>query len=183
MIPPCLHLTRRVIEASLRPCGCWYGQPMGGVNPWGDHTLDRRSPSFAPAVILGGGDVISRTFKPLNRHVLFCAKPRIDDRGSRADVLPSLMLNDEQVPTIGSLARMEPRWVWAYCDNVGCGHISALPLVPFVIRWGAKASSNLIRRNLTCSKCGTRGVSITLPSQLGSHGPQTFPVERAVTCV
>jgi len=90
------------------------------------------------------------------------------------------LLPDDEVPTIGALAKSEPRWIWANCNTVNCGHARAVPLIPFLIRWGADASSNLLRQNLSCSKCGARGVYITLPSRIGSHGAQEFPTERAM---
>lgn len=87
---------------------------------------------------------------------------------------------DDEVPTVGQLAASEPRWVFAYCVRPGCGHSRAIPLVPFIIRWGAGASSNRLRRELICSKCGLKGVQIVTASPDGSHGPMPFPAESAI---
>src|SRR5215510_5370997 len=57
------------------------------------------------------------------------------------------------VPTLGQLLH-QPYWLWLRCD--ACGHRVAVALVPFVIRWGAEASSDMLRRNLCCSVCGRR---------------------------
>jgi hypothetical protein len=36
--------------------------------------------------------------------------------------------------------------------------------VPFAIRWGAGVSSDALRHNLKCSRCGHRGASLSAPS-------------------
>ncbi|WP_454180623.1 hypothetical protein [Parvibaculum sp. MBR-TMA-1.3b-4.2] len=81
--------------------------------------------------------------------------------------------DDPPPPTIGQLATRAPRWVHAWCD--GCGHHGALPLIPFLIRWGPAAPSDRLRAALRCPRCGRRGGSITLPSMMGSQGPEPFP--------
>jgi hypothetical protein len=64
------------------------------------------------------------------------------------------------VPTLGQLLRA-PYWVWL-CSS--CGRRVAVALVPFVIRWGADASSDMLactllgvrtaRRNVAASELG-----------------------------
>src|SRR5437763_11425034 len=56
------------------------------------------------------------------------------------------------VPTLGELQHGTP-WIWAYCeglDTIGrpCMHRTPLALAPFVIRWGAEASSDVMRKRL-----------------------------------
>ena len=43
-------------------------------------------------------------------------------------------------------------------------HRRALPLVPFAIRWGEATSSDVLRRNLKCSRCGRKGAVTFHPS-------------------
>jgi hypothetical protein len=43
---------------------------------------------------------------------------------------PSMSLGDLQS---GS------KWVWAYCEGIGCGHRMPLAVAPFGIRWGSRA--------------------------------------------
>ena len=69
----------------------------------------------------------------------------------------------KRVPTIAEIRRDTP-WVWAYCAGHKCHHQEPIALVPLMIRWGPNASSDMIRRNLRCSKCGHRGVTIQSPS-------------------
>src|SRR5262245_54228615 len=49
------------------------------------------------------------------------------------------------VPTLGQLLH-QPYWLWLHCD--ACRHRVAVALVPFVIRWGAKASSDMLRTHV-----------------------------------
>jgi hypothetical protein len=90
------------------------------------------------------------------------------------------------IPTLGMLAQDEPHWLWLYCTNTYyCQHKAAMPLAPLVIRWGADASSNVLRRCARCSKCGTKGAFTYHPSVGGPTGMMysPFPVEcRALVC-
>jgi hypothetical protein len=77
------------------------------------------------------------------------------------------------VPTLGQLLRA-PYWTWLCC---GCGHRVAVALVPFVIRWGADASSDMLRRHARCVVCGGRGATLQHPSWRNAVvGWQPFPV-------
>ena len=76
--------------------------------------------------------------------------------------------------TLGQLHRSQPHWFWAHCGM--CSRQRAIPLAPFVIRWGTDASSDMLRRNLTCSHCGHRGASLQHPSWVDMEiGLQAFP--------
>ena len=78
-------------------------------------------------------------------------------------------------PTLLELQRSS-RWFWADCNNPRCNHRRPLPVAPFIIRWGADVSSDDLRRNLTCSKCGHRGAATMLPSWVDMQtGWQSFP--------
>ena len=70
---------------------------------------------------------------------------------------------DPLVPSIGVLHRQpQSRWVWAICNR--CLHRSRLSLAPIVIRWGAEESSDTLRRNLKCTKCGNKGNALQVPT-------------------
>jgi hypothetical protein len=83
------------------------------------------------------------------------------------------------IATLGELHQTAPRWFWAHCSNGACRRRRAMPLAPFVIAFGQDASSDVLRRNLKCAKCGHRGVSLQHPSWLNSQdGEQPFPREQ-----
>jgi hypothetical protein len=77
------------------------------------------------------------------------------------------------VPTLGQLLH-QPYWLWLRWN--ACDHRVAVALVPFVIRWGATASSDVLRRNARCAVCGRRGATLQHPSWTDSAvGWQPFP--------
>ena len=83
-----------------------------------------------------------------------------------------------QIATLGQLHREQPHWFWVHCGR--CRRQRAIPLAPFVIRWGPDASSDMLRRNLTCTHCGHRGASLQHPSWVDSQiGLQPFPFDQA----
>src|SRR5260370_37048385 len=80
------------------------------------------------------------------------------------------------VPTLGQLRR-ETCWLWLYCRTCGRGVPAAL--APFIIRWGADASSDILRRNARCGDCGAKGVTLMHPGWRDLQaGASPFPVER-----
>jgi hypothetical protein len=60
------------------------------------------------------------------------------------------------VPTPGALL-YQPYWLWLSCD--ACGHCVDVALLPFVIRCGADASSDVLRTHARCTVCGRRDVA------------------------
>src|SRR5215467_2386851 len=80
------------------------------------------------------------------------------------------------LPTLGQLLH-QPYWLWLRCD--ACGHHVAVALVPFVIRWGADASSDVLRTHARCTVCGRRGATLQHPSW-GDEivGWEAFPVAK-----
>jgi hypothetical protein len=67
-----------------------------------------------------------------------------------------------------------PYWMWLCCS---CGHRVAVALVPFVIRWGADASSDVLRTHARCTVCGRRGASLQHPSWADEiMGWEVFPL-------
>jgi hypothetical protein len=71
------------------------------------------------------------------------------------------------VPSIGAMLQSSssPKWCWAYCERINCGHSSPIAFATFAIRWGMAASTDLIRERLKCSKCGKKGgVALKHPS-------------------
>jgi hypothetical protein len=67
--------------------------------------------------------------------------------------------------------------VWAYCGQ--CQHRRPLAIAPFVIRWGPSTSSDRLRKNLVCQRCGHHGALLYAPSWAGNTiGWQPFPVDH-----
>jgi hypothetical protein len=86
--------------------------------------------------------------------------------------------------TLGEMQEGETKWVWAYCEAFSrrwwCSHHAPIALAPYVIRWGADASGDVLRRNLRCSMCGSRGASLKVPSFRGAEaGPSPWPEGEA----
>ena len=83
------------------------------------------------------------------------------------------------VPTLAQL-RSSSCWVWVCCAEFGCYHAFAMGVRPAIIRWGADASSDLLRQRARCSSCGHLGASLRHPSWSGDvHGGDSlFPAER-----
>jgi hypothetical protein len=80
------------------------------------------------------------------------------------------------VPTLGSIRR-NACWVWLYCRSCGRGVPAAL--TPFIIRWGADVSSDVLRRSAHCKACGGKGATLMHPSwQDEQVGQSPFPVEQ-----
>lgn len=71
-------------------------------------------------------------------------------------------------PTLGGV-RQTTDWIWLYCEVTGCGHSTALPITPLIIRWGPEAPLNYLRRFFRCTRCGGRKTSTQMPSWGGSH--------------
>src|SRR5262245_37884064 len=60
------------------------------------------------------------------------------------------------VPTLAHLRRIAC-WLWVHCGSVGsCLHRTPVALAPVLIRWGADASSDVLRRSAPCSRCGSK---------------------------
>jgi hypothetical protein len=76
------------------------------------------------------------------------------------------------VPAIGQL-RQQACWTWLYCG--GCQRGAPSAFAPWIILFGVGASSDVIRRNARCAKCGHRGASLILPSHVNSQNAP-FPV-------
>lgn len=86
------------------------------------------------------------------------------------------ILEPGPVPTIGGMLRTDLKWMWSYCERIGCGHSAPIALAPFAIRWGMHASTDLIRERLRCSKCGCKGgVSLKRPSW-NARGYAKWPI-------
>src|SRR3954454_9261077 len=87
------------------------------------------------------------------------------------------------VPTMGQLHRPAPHWCWIYCGDNQCRRISqptALALAPYVIRWGATASSDVLRRSARCTVCGHKGATLIVENDDHRHElPAVFPAADA----
>jgi hypothetical protein len=83
-----------------------------------------------------------------------------------------------QPVTLGEL-RLCACWVWLYCDS--CGRGAPAAVAPWIIRLGAGASSDQVRRNARCAICRERGATLRLPSWGGLEvGIAPFPANRPV---
>jgi hypothetical protein len=79
-------------------------------------------------------------------------------------------------PTLEQLRCGTP-WAGAVCEH--CMHRKPVAFVPYIIRWGPDASSDMLRRSARCTKCGRKGAALQYPSWAGSHiGWEPFPSAR-----
>ena len=69
-------------------------------------------------------------------------------------------------PTLGALQRAS-KWVWVCCEK--CQHHAPLALAAPVIRWGANASSDVLRRRARCTACGHKGATLQHPGWAGAR--------------
>lgn len=85
------------------------------------------------------------------------------------------------IATMGDIQRPAPHWCWIYCNNAFCERISrptAIALAPYVIRWGADASSNMLRRSARCRMCGHKGASLRVKQTDPDRDDYaSFPIE------
>lgn len=100
------------------------------------------------------------------------------DVGSRAPERPP-----PRKPATLAQLHTEPYWLWFYCRNHQCRHRAAVPLAPFIIRWGPDVDIVFVRERVRCAVCGTLGPDTVHPSWSGTdaadRGWQPFPVEHA----
>jgi hypothetical protein len=67
--------------------------------------------------------------------------------------------------------------MWVWCGSANCDHHVPMALTPFIIRWGADASSDVLRQRTVCTACGHRGVTLQHPGWVDNVvGYQPFPV-------
>jgi putative SOS response-associated peptidase YedK len=56
-------------------------------------------------------------------------------------------------------------WVWVYCVGPMCGHVRAVPLAPWRIRWGVENPTRLMRQHFRCGSCGRQGCEFGEPGR------------------
>jgi hypothetical protein len=67
-----------------------------------------------------------------------------------------------------------------HCTNIFCRHRRPIALTPFIIRWTAEASSDLLRRRALCTRCGRRGAILQHPSWVDTVREwAAFPLDGA----
>jgi hypothetical protein len=77
------------------------------------------------------------------------------------------------VATFANLRGVTP-WLWVICER--CLYRSPTALAPWIIRWGADASSNMLRRPARCTQCDGKGATIQIPGWGGLQMPvQEWP--------
>lgn len=80
------------------------------------------------------------------------------------------------VPTLGALRRSSP-WLWMNCA-ADCGHHRPVAFAPFIIRYGADASSDVLRRAGRCFTCGRKSAMLQHPSWVNTQiGWMPFPAD------
>jgi hypothetical protein len=99
-------------------------------------------------------------------------------RDPHEDPQPPRRGRDAPAATLGQI-HTEPYRFWIYCGSGACMHCTPVALAQFVIRYGAEASSDVLRRCARCSKCGHKGATLRRPSWINSYvGIAPFPTER-----
>ena len=62
-------------------------------------------------------------------------------------------------------------WLWIFCTSPFCGHVRAMPLAPWRIRWGVENPSKQMRRYFRCAACGRKGCEFGVPRRgTGQNG-------------
>lgn len=78
------------------------------------------------------------------------------------------------MPTLGALHRPAPHWLWLVCHS--CLKFTAVPLAPFVIRWGVDCPAERLKQAARCTRCGAKGAGLQVPSWRDrQRGWQAFP--------
>lgn len=86
----------------------------------------------------------------------------------------------ERIPIWGPAVRIwaPPKqrcgWVWLYCRMPSCNHARAIPLAPWIIRWGKDQAVEAMHEHFKCGVCGVRGCSFVEPN-LDMSGIEPFP--------
>jgi hypothetical protein len=77
------------------------------------------------------------------------------------------------IPTLGEL-QASTSWTWVWCER--CQHHAPMAFAPLILRWGADASSDKLRRSARCTVCGQKGATLQHPGWVDSAvGFQPFP--------
>jgi hypothetical protein len=72
------------------------------------------------------------------------------------------------VATLADLRGVTP-WLWVICAR--CLRRTPTALAPWIIRWGAEASSDMLRRSARCTQCDGKGATIQIPGWGGLQTP------------
>src|SRR5262249_29385986 len=130
-------------------------------------------PAVAPGHCLGGNGAAGDDEGELGhgRHSPGRAtSPRSWASATKRAMLSAMAWNAPKsaTTTLADLRRCTP-WLWVYCER--CQHRSPAAIVPLMIRWGAEASSDMLRRSARCTRCGRKGATIQLPGWGGLQTP------------
>src|SRR5581483_9104469 len=80
--------------------------------------------------------------------------------------------NEDVVPW--NMPAIKNCWLWVTCRIPYCGHARAVPLAPWIIRFGTEDVDKAMQRHFRCAMCGTRGCVFGRP-QLDGNGIEPFP--------
>lgn len=83
---------------------------------------------------------------------------------------------DPTSPTIRSHLEHFPGWLWAHRHACECS--KAVPLYPFIERYGLDLTFDEVKRLLRCTVCRECPDGFTVPSPTGSHGHGVIPLNR-----
>lgn len=75
-------------------------------------------------------------------------------------------------------------WVRLTCRK--CGLSFAVPVVPFVIRYGMEAPADYLTEKPKCEVCGNRSFHVSRPAlqgQVGDWHPEPFPIDKGYCTV
>lgn len=68
-------------------------------------------------------------------------------------------------------------WLWVCCVSPFCGHARAVPVTPWIIRWGQDDVAAAMRRYFRCGVCGGKGCNFISPA-IDNEGIEAFPNGR-----
>ena len=72
------------------------------------------------------------------------------------------------------------RWLWIYCDGGNCDNRIAVPLAPFVIRWGPVARGSKLADAFKCTVCGHKGGLLRAESWGSERKETPFPIGKVL---
>jgi hypothetical protein len=84
---------------------------------------------------------------------------------------------DKSPPTLRDVLRQNGTWLWVQRPQCGCD--KAIPLAPFIARYGLDAPLSVVLKKSRCTTCGERPATISIPSWPGVGKKQApIPLDR-----
>ena len=83
----------------------------------------------------------------------------------------------ERPPTLRDMLRQNGSWLWVQRPQCGCD--KAIPLAPFVAKYGLDAPLSVIVTKSRCTTCGKPPATMSIPSWPGvGKTPLPIPLDR-----